>query len=243
MIHLILVALAFIFYFATVLPFMLILLVVKLFNPRLAARIGQPIVCGYGFQLIMLATGCRCTVKGKENIPKNTAVLFVSNHRGMFDVPVAYKTVPVTHLTAFVSKKEVKKVPFLNWWMMILNCIFMDRSNPKEGLKSIKEAIDHVQKGWSIFIMPAGTRNSGEGVAEFKGGSFKIAERTGCPIVPVAICHTDDVFEKHIPKVVPQRITIEFGEPIITEGLSRDEFRKIPELAHQKVSEMYYRNN
>ncbi|MGN0164798.1 MAG: lysophospholipid acyltransferase family protein [Lachnospiraceae bacterium] len=243
MFRLILVALALIIYFVITLPFMLILLVVKLFNPKLAARIGQPIVCGFGFRFIMFASGCKCKVIGRENIPKDTPVLFTANHRSFFDIPLAYMSIPVTHLTGFVSKKEVKKVPFLNWWMMILNCIFIDRSNPKAGLQSIKDAIAHVEDGWSIFIMPAGTRSSEPGVLEFKSGSFKIAERTGCPVIPVAICHTDEVFENQFPKIKSQKLTIEFGKPIITEGLSREEFRNIPAKAYEQVCEMYNRNN
>lgn len=241
--HTILVVLALIVFFITTLPFMLILLVMKIFNPKLAARIGQPIVCGYGFRVIMLASGCKWTIKGRENIPKDTPVLFTANHRGLLDAPLGYMAIPVTHLTGFVSKKEVKKVPFLNWWMMILNCVFIDRSNPKAGLQSIKDAISRVENGWSVFIMPSGTRSKHEGVDEFKGGSFKIAERTGCPVVPVAICHADDAFEKQMPKIRPCRLTIEFGEPIPTAGLTRDEFREIPAKAYEQVLEMYNRNN
>lgn len=243
MLHTILVILFFIIYFIVLLPVMLILLIIKAFNPKLASTISQPIVGGFGFKLVLFAAGCKYEVKGRENIPKGTPVMFAANHRGFFDIPLAYASIPVTHLTAFVSKKEVKKVPFLNWWMMTLNCIFMDRSNPKAGLQSIKDAISHVEDGWSIFIMPAGTRSSEPGVLEFKGGSFKIAERTGCPVVPVAICHTDEVFENQFPKIKPQKLVIEFGEPIMTAGLSREEFREIPGKTYEKVCEMYNRNN
>jgi 1-acyl-sn-glycerol-3-phosphate acyltransferase len=33
-------------------------------------------------------SGTRVTVSGEENIPKDTAVLFVSNHQGNFDIPI-----------------------------------------------------------------------------------------------------------------------------------------------------------
>ena len=243
MLYTILVVLAFLIYFVVTFPLMLILLIIRLFNPLLAAKLSQPLVGGFGFRLVLLLSGCKCEVKGKENIPKGTPVLFTANHRGFFDIPLAYTSIPVTHVTGFVSKKEVKKVPFLSWWMMTLGCIFIDRSNPKAGLASIKTAIAQVEQGWSIFIMPSGTRSKNEGVDEFKAGSFKIAERTGCPIVPVAICHTDAVFENQFPKIVPQKLVIEYGEPIITKDMSREEFRMVPEMAYKKVCEMYERNN
>lgn len=242
MIRFILMIVFMIIYFVITLPLMVILLVLKQFNPILAAKIGQPIVCGFGFRFIMLPSGCKLKVKGRENIPKDTPVLFTANHRGFFDIPLSYTSIPVTHITAFVSKKEMKKIPFLSWWMMILNCIFIDRSNPKEGLKSIKDAISQIEQGQSVFIMPAGTRSHDEGVTEFKAGSFKIAERTGCPVIPVAITHTDECFENHFPKVEPHEITIEFGKPIYTEEMTRDEFRNVPEMAYKQVCEMYERN-
>jgi 1-acyl-sn-glycerol-3-phosphate acyltransferase len=231
--------LAFIFYFVVTLPILLILLIIRCFNPKLAAKIAQPIVCGFGFRLVLLFTGIRWKAIGKENIPKDTPVLFTANHRSFFDIPLAYVSIPVTYLTGFVAKKEIKKVPFLNWWMMLLNCVFLDRSSPKAGLKSIQEAIDHVKNGWSIFIMPSGTRNKGEGVDEFKAASFKIAEKTGCPVVPVAIVHTDEVFEQHFPRVEKHTITMKFGKPIETAGLSRAEFKEIPGKAYEEVCKMY----
>ena len=35
----------------------------------------------------------------------------------------------------------------------------------------------------------------------FKEGSLKIAEKAGCPIIPMAITHTRDIIKDHIPFV------------------------------------------
>lgn len=235
----ILVLLALIIFFVIGTPIMLILLLIRCFNPKLASKIGQPIVCGFAFKFVMYASGCKWDIIGVENIPKDEAVMFAANHRGIIDAPLSYMSIPLTKLTSFVAKKEIKKVLFLNWWMMILGCIFMDRSNPKAGLESIKQAIAHIKEGRSIFIMPAGTRSQDDGVGDFKGGSFKIAERTGCPIVPVAISHTDEALENHFPKIVPTRVRIKYGKPIYTKDLSKDEFREIPERVQAEVLKMY----
>lgn len=78
----------------------------------------------------------------------------------------------------------------------------LDRSNIKEGLKTILTGIEKVKGGISMWIFPEGTRNKSEDPAdlmEFHEGSLKIAEKSGCPVVPVAITGTDDVFERHMP--------------------------------------------
>jgi 1-acyl-sn-glycerol-3-phosphate acyltransferase len=62
-------------------------------------------------QSLVKLSGSKITVSGEENIPKDTAVLFVSNHQGNFDIPLllGYLQKP----KAFISKIEVKKMPFI----------------------------------------------------------------------------------------------------------------------------------
>ena len=160
-------------------------------------------------------------VSGVENIPLDRPVLYVSNHRGVFDFVLAYTTVP--NLTGFVSKIENKKIPFIRTWMEFMNCLFLDRENIKEGLKTILAGIEKIKDGYSIFIMPEGTRNKGEGVLPFHEGSFKLAEKTGCPIIPVAITNTDKAFEKHVPWIRKTNTSICYGKPIYVSKLTKEE--------------------
>ena len=94
----------------------------------------------------------RMDVKGEENVPKDTAVLYVANHRSLFDIPVTYVRVP--RPTGYIAKLEVKKVPLLNIWMNNLHCLFLDRKNIKEGLKTILTGIEKAKSGVSICIFP-----------------------------------------------------------------------------------------
>ena len=90
------------------------------------------------------------TVIGKDNVPKDEPVLYISNHRSFFDIPLAYVNLPT--LTGFMAKKEIAKVPFLRTWMGFLQCLFLDRKDIRQGLKTILKAIDQVKAGYSIFI-------------------------------------------------------------------------------------------
>ena len=137
--------------------------------------------------------GVKLTVIGKENIPKDQAVLYVCNHRSYFDIILGYSIMP--GLTGYISKDDLEKVPLLNIWMRRLYCLFLNRTDMKQGLKTILKAIEYIKQGVSICIFPEGTRNRGEegSLLEFKEGSFKIAEKTGCPVIPIAISHTADV--------------------------------------------------
>lgn len=172
------------------------------------------------FRLILKLVGVHITVKGLENIPRDRAVLYVGNHRSYFDILVGYTTVPT--LLGFVAKKEMKRYPLLYNWMENVHCLFLDRDNLKEGMKTIIKGIEQVKSGISVWIFPEGTRNENEDIMDmlpFKEGSLKIAEKSGCPVIPVAISGTAEIFEKHIPRMKPSNVTIEFGEPFIVKDL------------------------
>ena len=218
-------------------PYCLFLLLLRLISPKAASKLGQPFAYYASFWPIMLLSGARLKVEGRENIP-DEPVLFAGNHRSMYDILAGYLAIPALHSTGFISKHEIRHVPFLSWWMRILNCKFLNRKDPKAGLKTIQSAIADVKDGFSMFIMPEGTRNRGEGGMPFKAGSLKIAERTGCPVVPVAMIGTDDILEKHYPKSRASRVTVIIGKPIPTAELSRDEKVALPGVVRERIVEM-----
>ena len=191
------------------------------------------------FRFILRLAGVTYEVQGLENIPADRAVLYVGNHRSYFDILVGYVTVP--GLTGFVAKKEMLKIPLLRDWMHRVNCLFLDRVNIKEGLKTILEGIEKVKSGISIWIFPEGTRNRGDNILEllpFKEGSLKIAEKSGCPVVPVAITGTAEVFEKHLPFIKPAHVTIEFGEPFIIKELPPEERKFVGAYTRKQIIRM-----
>lgn len=172
------------------------------------------------FRFILKIVGVHITVKGQENIPKDQAVLYVGNHRSYFDILVGYTTVPT--LLGFVAKKEMMRYPLLYNWMENVHCLFLDRDNLKEAMKTIIKGIEQVKSGISVWIFPEGTRNSDRDIMDmlpFKEGSLKIAEKSGCPVVPVAITGTAEIFEQHIPVMKKSNVTIEFGKPFLVKEL------------------------
>ena len=201
------------------------------------------------FAFSYVAWGCRCirflagidlTVIGLEKVPKDTALLYVANHRSLFDVISIFPY--LNNTTGFVAKKELLKIPFLRQWMKYVNCEFLDRNDIKQGLKTILSCIATVKRGCSMFIFPEGTRSSGKDLLEFKGGSFKIAEKSGCLIIPIAVANTDDVFENHMPYVKKTHVTVEFGDPIDIKALPKEEQRRIGQRVQGIVAEMLERN-
>lgn len=228
----------FIFFIISI-PLFLIEYIIGKFNPHLKVTSSQSIVVG-AFNFILFFCGVKKTVIGRENIPRDQAVLYVTNHRSYFDILIGYTC--VTTPTGFVAKKEMAKIPFLRVWMRYLNCLFLDRENLKEGLKTILKGIEQVKDGYSVFIAPEGTRNSGEEMLPFKEGSLKIAEKSGCLIIPVAMNNTDGIFEKHLPWVRKAHVVVEFGTPINVKELDKDERKFLGAYVQNIIKEMLERN-
>ncbi len=181
-------------------------------------------VVRFMFRLLLRISGVHITVRGLENIPEDRAVLYVGNHRSYFDILVGYVTVPTR--MGFVAKKEMLAYPSLRDWMRNVHCLFLDRDNLKEALKTILAGIEQVKSGISVFIFPEGTRCKNPDILDmlpFREGSLKIAEKSGCPVVPVAFTGTADIFEKQAPRIRPSEVTIEFGEPFFIADLPREE--------------------
>ncbi len=220
MIRFILVFLTIVLFLIGGIPLLLIEALIGCFNEPLMRRSSLRIV-QWVFRVILWETGAKITVLGRENIPTDRSVLYIANHRSYFDILLGYTN--VVGLCGFIAKKEMDRFPLLNNWMRNLYCLFLDRDNLKAGLDTILKAIDYEKQGISIFLCPDGTRNQGTEMLPFKEGGMKIAEKSGCPIVPVAIVGTDDLFENHVPWIRAAQVTIRFGEPIYTDSLERAE--------------------
>lgn len=194
----------------------------------------------WGFSCVWHIAGIKLTTIGLENVPKDRSVLYIGNHRSFFDIVISYSQVP--GITGFISKKEVKRVPLLSTWMTINHCLFLDRKDIRQGMQVILEAIEKVKSGISIFIYPEGTRSKDGTLGDFKAGSFKIATRTNCPIIPVAIIGSDDVFENHIPFVRRSNVVIQYGEPIYPDQLDPEDKKRINIYTRNIIARMLEEN-
>ena len=193
------------------------------------------------FKLMLWVAGTEVTVIGEENVP-DEAVLFIGNHRSYFDILLTYSR--CKRRTGYVAKKEMLRYPLLRDWMKRLYCLFLDRDNPREGLKTILEAIDYVKNGVSVCIFPEGTRNDGEegSMLPFHSGSFKIAEKSGCPVIPISMNNTSEIFENHLPCVRKTHVIIEYGKPIYMSEMDRAQRKNISEYCQNIRKETIEKN-
>lgn len=171
-------------------------------------------------------SGARINVTGEENIPQEQ-VLFVSNHQSNFDIAVFIACIQKDK--GYIAKTEMLKIPLLRDWMAELRCVFMDRSDIKKSAKAILEGIEILKSGYSMVVFPEGTRSKGNTIGDFKAGSFKLATKSGVPIVPVTIDGTYKLMEANNNKIKPADVNVTIHKPIYVNELSKEELTELPE--------------
>ncbi|MDR1301247.1 MAG: 1-acyl-sn-glycerol-3-phosphate acyltransferase [Treponema sp.] len=185
--------------------------------------------------MLIACTGCTLTVRGKEHIPPEGGLCFVSNHSSIFDILVILALVgrPV----GFIAKKELAWIPFLNIWIFLLGGLFIDRRDIRKAVGTINKGIHRIKQGEAVMIFPEGTRSKGRGLLPFRSGSFKLATQAGAPILPIAITGSYEIFEKtHRIRAVPIKIT--FLPPINTAELPPADRRQyLSDMVHAILSE------
>ena len=206
---------------------------------KAGAALAQLRMVQWAFRCIYTISGVKLTVIGEEMVPTDEPVLYIGNHRSYFDIVISYARCP--RLTGYIAKDSMLKIPLLSTWMKRLNCLFINREDIKESLKTILAGIENVKNGVSMCIYPEGTR--GKGVDEldmlpFKEGSFKIAEKTGCKIVPMAMTGSADIFENHVPFIRKSRVILEYGAPIDISQLSKEDKKKLGGYCQAEIARM-----
>ena len=171
---------------------------------------------------VIIISGCPIEVEGKEHIPSQGGVCFVSNHGGIFDIILALAY--IGRPFGFIAKRELLFVPLLDAWILMLGGLFIDRKNIKKALKTINLGIQKIEKGGRMLIFPEGHRSKGQGLLPFRSGAIKLATHSRAPLVPIAISGTYEVFEKDYRlHKVPVRMV--FCPPIITADMNPQDRR------------------
>ncbi len=218
-----------------------IMLLVGLFSKR-ARSVASLAIVNWAFRVVLFLAGTKATVLGEENVPKDEPVLYILNHHSFFDILLTYTRVP--RLTGYVAKKEMLKYLTLTWWMMLLHCEFLDRKDLRKGMKTISDCAEKIKNGISIAIFPEGTRNktNEEPLLPFHGGSFKIAEKSNCRIVPIVLNNSSAVFEDHLPLLKKAHVVVEYLPPVDVASMDREARKNLPDLVRQQMLEVYEKN-
>ena len=139
---------------------------------------------------------------GKENIPREGAIVIVGNHKHLYDQCLTI--ISTKRGIHYMAKKEYFDNKKTAWFFKRTGCISVDRQHKDEHAK--ESAIAVLKDKGAIGLFPEGTRNkTKEFLLPFKFGAVSMAKKTDAYIVPFGITG-DYVFHS-------KNLTIRYGKP------------------------------
>lgn len=123
-------------------------------------------------------------LEGKENLPEGDGMLFCSNHLSNLDPPTVAVMVP--RKLRFLAKEELFHNKPFAWLIRHLGAMPITRGGA--DVSAVKTCIRILRGGENLLMFPQGTRRKVLREKDVKPGAIVIAQRSGVPIVPLAIC-------------------------------------------------------
>lgn len=190
----------------------------------------------YYFCKFLVMVGFRIAFRmrylGRENIPKDSPVIYASNHRTNADPPVVGSG--ARGRCVFMAKEELFQGNILfKWLIQALGAFPVSRGKGDSG--TLDTAVEKLNKGRSLTIFPEGTRSKDGKVHRGHSGAAVIAVRANKPIIPVGI-----VFGEKLKFRTP--VTVKYGKPIrpaeYVEDLENPNPRQLVKLKNRYMADI-----
>lgn len=158
--------------------------------------------------------GLRWKVEGRENIPSEPC-LILSKHQSTWETYFLPTLVPKM---VYVAKKSLAWIPIFGWALLALEFILIDRRSGSTAVNQIiAQSKDRMARGFSVIIFPEGTRMPVGAPTNYRIGGAAVAEKTGAPILPVAL-NAGEFWPRMGYIKWPGEITVSIGPVIRSQG-------------------------
>ncbi len=234
----ILAAWALIVFVITLVPVVLLMWIIGLYNEPKRTRYFREISKAW-MRIFFFLTGCNLKVKGKENFVAGERYIITCNHNSLMDVPVATPFIPGANKT--IAKAEMAKIPLFGL-IYKRGAVLVDRKDKKSRQDSFKKMKKVLALGMHMCIYPEGTRNKTDlPLKEFHDGAFRLAIETSTSIIPALIFNTKKVLPPGKSFYFrPAKMEIHFLRPVKVE--KGDNYELLKEKIHRIMSD-YYRQH
>jgi len=167
-------------------------------------------------RLLAWLTPIRVTVEGGEHAHRGESYVVAVNHQSQYDILVVYGWLKLD--LKWVIKKELRKMPAIGLGCEKAGHIFVDRRDPKQASRAIRQALARLGDGIGVLFFPEGTRSGDGRLLRFKKGAFHLAIDQGLPVLPVTLVGTRDILPARSLKPFPGSVRMLIHPPISPEG-------------------------
>lgn len=185
---------------------------------------------------LLAASFVRVGARFEAELPADRPVVFMANHRSLFDIPALLATLP--RQTRFMAKRSLFQIPLFGWSLWAGGFIPVDRKDRSTARATFKQAAERLRRGTSVLIFPEETRALDHRLLPFRPGGFLLAMKGGADIVPVGVRGTLEIQRKGSLWVRPGRVEIAYGRPISLAGYSVGDKRALLAEVRERIAEL-----
>ncbi len=170
-----------------------VLPLVAVFSLQDAKRGGDNIyhICRWWDRVWLTGIGIRHTNIYESQPDAGRQYIFISNHISYLDIPLIFQALNRNSFR-ILGKAEMANVPLFGY-IYSRAVVMVDRSNPQNRSRSVRELKSVLATDTSIFLFPEGTFNeTHRPLKEFYDGAFRIAIETRTPLQPILFLDTYD---------------------------------------------------
>jgi len=152
------------------------------------------------------------TVEGRENVPRAGGLIVCPNHFATLDPPMVPAFLPRSDSWS-MAKFEYFRKGWMRWLFTAYHSFPVVRHTADRV--ALRRSIDLLQAGQVLVMYPEGTRVEAGLLSKPEPGAGFIAQKSGCPVLPVALTGTRECLPKGAiwPRRVPVRVR--FGKPFL----------------------------
>lgn len=198
----------------------------------------------FAFVRLLLRVLGRLRSSGEYHVPRRGGVLYCPNHISDADPTVIFVTAP--RRCWMVGKQEIFMIPVLGTYLARLRAIQIQRDSPdRTALRRIEEVL---RGGEPVLLFPEGRLSENGLLQRIQPGVALVALRTGTPIIPIGLQHTNGLlpYGKLVPRWSPVPINITYGPPIDPRQFSelprREAIEAITQRLGQELAQMTHQS-
>lgn len=146
------------------------------------------------------------------NYDKSKSYIIVANHSSYLDIPILLSSLEIPFVIMY--KRELEKIPIFGKGLKLSHFISVDRSNPRDAIKSLATAVELLKGNISVLIFPEGTRSTDGNLGEFKKGATRIAYKSKCSILPIRISNSNELMKKNSLLIKKGEVTLDIKDEL-----------------------------
>ena len=187
-------------------------------------------------RICVWGSGCTVTTEGLGDIDPTARYVVMANHQSALDIPVLMSVLPPEWRTVFWAKKSLFKIPVLGWAMRSLGHMPIDRVDRSTARQTLVQSQRRSAGSRSVLVFPEETYARVDEPLPYQRGGFLLAIKTGMPVLPVGVWGTSMALPPNGRRVSPTPLTVRFGTPIPTAGLSVSARRELTDRTREAIT-------